>query len=77
MKTNQRGVPSEWAPLHVAAFRAIWFASLAANIGLWPGCCIRRNRLAAHSTQDTHYGSASDHLYYRTGSSDDRAWVPA
>ncbi len=27
MTTNQQVVPSEWTPLHVAAFRAIWFAS--------------------------------------------------
>jgi len=35
MTTNQHVVPSEWEPLHIAAFRAIWFASLAANIGTW------------------------------------------
>src|SRR5437667_12027628 len=35
MTTNQQVVPSEWAPLHIAAFRAIWFASLAANVGTW------------------------------------------
>src|ERR1700730_14128996 len=35
MTTNQQVVPSEWAPLHITAFRAIWFASLAANIGTW------------------------------------------
>jgi len=27
--------PSEWAPLQIAVFRAIWFASLAANVGTW------------------------------------------
>ena len=35
MTTNQQVVPSEWTPLHIAAFRAIWFASLAANVGTW------------------------------------------
>jgi MFS family permease len=35
MTTNQQAVSSEWAPLHIAAFRAIWFASLAANVGTW------------------------------------------
>src|SRR5258708_19072547 len=35
MTTNRQVVPSEWAPLQIAAFRAIWFASLAANIGTW------------------------------------------
>jgi MFS family permease len=35
MTTNQQAVPSEWTPLHIAAFRAIWFASLAANVGTW------------------------------------------
>jgi len=35
MTTNQQVVPSEWAPLQIAAFRAIWFASLAANVGTW------------------------------------------
>jgi len=35
MTTKQHVVPSEWAPLQIAAFRAIWFASLAANIGTW------------------------------------------
>src|SRR5215469_14645781 len=35
MTTNQHVVPSEWAPLQIAVFRAIWFASLAANIGTW------------------------------------------
>jgi len=35
MTTNQHVVPSEWTPLHIAAFRAIWFASLAANVGTW------------------------------------------
>src|SRR6266480_1751747 len=35
MTTNQNVVPSEWAPLHIAVFRAIWFASLAANVGTW------------------------------------------
>src|SRR5215467_15327118 len=35
MTTNRQAVPSEWAPLQIAAFRAIWFASLAANIGTW------------------------------------------
>src|SRR5256714_5368413 len=35
MTTNQQVVPSEWRPLHIAAFRAIWFASLAANVGTW------------------------------------------
>jgi len=35
MTINQQVVPSEWAPLQIAAFRAIWFASLAANIGTW------------------------------------------
>jgi MFS family permease len=35
MTTNQHVVPSEWAPLRIAAFRAIWFASLAANVGTW------------------------------------------
>src|SRR6266566_1637702 len=35
MTTNQHVVPSEWAPLQIAAFRAIWFASLAANVGTW------------------------------------------
>jgi MFS family permease len=33
--TNQQAGASEWAPLRIAAFRAIWFASLAANIGMW------------------------------------------
>ncbi len=35
MTTNQQVIQSEWAPLQIAAFRAIWFASLAANIGTW------------------------------------------
>jgi MFS family permease len=35
MATNQQAAPSEWAPLHIAVFRAIWFASLAANVGTW------------------------------------------
>ena len=35
MATNQQAAPSEWAPLRIAAFRAIWFASLAANVGTW------------------------------------------
>src|SRR5205085_11706580 len=35
MRTSQQVVPSEWTPLHIAAFRAIWFASLAANVGTW------------------------------------------
>src|SRR5260370_13178504 len=35
MTTNQQVVPSEWAPLRIAVFRAIWFASLSANIGTW------------------------------------------
>ena len=35
MATKQQVVQSEWAPLQIAAFRAIWFASLAANIGTW------------------------------------------
>src|ERR1700736_862357 len=35
METNQQAAPSEWAPLRIAAFRTIWFASLAANIGTW------------------------------------------
>jgi hypothetical protein len=35
MTTNQHVVSSEWTPLGIAAFRAIWFASLAANIGTW------------------------------------------
>lgn len=35
MTTNHQVVPSEWTPLHIAAFRAIWFASLAANVGTW------------------------------------------
>src|SRR6266567_645903 len=35
MTTNQHVVSSEWAPLQIAAFRAIWFASLAANVGTW------------------------------------------
>src|SRR2546421_5810622 len=35
MTTNQQVGPSEWTPLHIAAFRAIWFASLAANVGTW------------------------------------------
>jgi MFS family permease len=35
MTTNQRAGSSAWAPLHIAAFRAIWFASLAASIGTW------------------------------------------
>ena len=35
MTTNQQVVPSEWEPLRIAAFRAIWFASLAANVGTW------------------------------------------
>ncbi len=35
MTTNQHVVPSEWAPLQIAAFRTIWFASLAANVGTW------------------------------------------
>jgi len=35
MTTKQQVVPSEWAPLQIAAFRAIWFASLAANVGTW------------------------------------------
>jgi MFS family permease len=35
MTTKQQVVPSEWAPLQIATFRAIWFASLAANIGTW------------------------------------------
>jgi len=35
MTINQQVVPSEWAPLQIAAFRAIWFAELSANIGTW------------------------------------------
>jgi len=35
MTTKQHVVPPEWAPLQIAAFRAIWFASLAASIGTW------------------------------------------
>jgi MFS family permease len=35
MATNQQTARSEWAPLHIAVFRAIWFASLAANVGTW------------------------------------------
>ena len=35
MTTNQQVIQSEWAPLQIAAFRAIWFASLAANVGTW------------------------------------------
>src|ERR1700676_3068779 len=35
MTTNQQAVSSEWAPLQIAVFRAIWFASLAANVGIW------------------------------------------
>src|SRR5258708_4882535 len=35
MTINQQVVQSEWAPLQIAAFRAIWFASLAANVGTW------------------------------------------
>ncbi|HEY0752977.1 MAG TPA: MFS transporter [Ktedonobacteraceae bacterium] len=35
MTINQQATSSEWAPLRIAAFRAIWFASLAANIGTW------------------------------------------
>jgi MFS family permease len=35
MTTNQQVAPSEWAPLRIAVFRAIWFASLAANVGTW------------------------------------------
>src|SRR5579859_1855825 len=33
MITNQHVVPSEWAMRRGAAFRTIWFASLAANVG--------------------------------------------
>jgi hypothetical protein len=33
--TNKHVISSEWAPLQIAAFRAIWFASLAANVGTW------------------------------------------
>jgi Transmembrane secretion effector len=35
MTTNQQVVPSEWEPLRIAAFRAIWFASLTVNVGTW------------------------------------------
>src|SRR5713226_6102654 len=35
MATKDQVAPSEWAPLHIAVFRAIWFASLAANVGTW------------------------------------------
>ena len=35
MATRDHATPSEWAPLHIALFRAIWFASLAANTGTW------------------------------------------
>ncbi len=35
MTTNQQTGASEWAPLRLATFRAIWFASLSANIGTW------------------------------------------
>jgi MFS family permease len=35
MATNQQAATSEWAPLRIAAFRAIWFASLTANVGTW------------------------------------------
>jgi hypothetical protein len=35
MTANQHVVPSEWAPLQIAAFRAIWFAELSANVGTW------------------------------------------
>jgi len=35
MATNKDVAPSVWAPLHIAVFRAIWFAELAANIGTW------------------------------------------
>src|SRR5437773_4243621 len=33
--TNQQVISSEWAPPQIPVFRAIWFASLAANIGTW------------------------------------------
>ena len=35
MTTREQAGTSEWAPLRIAAFRAIWFASLSANIGTW------------------------------------------
>src|SRR5258708_5888161 len=35
MATNEHAIPSEWTPLQITVFRAIWFASLAANIGTW------------------------------------------
>jgi len=35
MATKDQVAPSEWSPLHIAVFRAIWFASLAANVGTW------------------------------------------
>jgi MFS family permease len=35
MATDKSITPSEWAPLRIVAFRAIWFASLAANTGTW------------------------------------------
>jgi MFS family permease len=35
MATPEHAAPSEWAPLHITLFRAIWFASLAANTGTW------------------------------------------
>jgi len=35
MIAKKQVVPSEWAPLQIAVFRAIWFASLAANVGTW------------------------------------------
>lgn len=35
MATKERAIPSEWTPLQITVFRAIWFASLAANVGTW------------------------------------------
>jgi MFS family permease len=35
MATEKSLTPSEWAPLRITVFRAIWFASLAANTGTW------------------------------------------
>jgi MFS family permease len=33
--TEQPAAPSAWAPLHNAAFRSLWLAVLASNIGTW------------------------------------------
>ena len=33
--TTAAAAPSAWAPLRIAAFRTLWLALLASNIGTW------------------------------------------